>query len=128
MTYVEVLLVGPSLFFPKAAIFLFYLQVFSVDNLVRIGSKIGLVLTFLAYVPLSLVLSYYDAPHVGQTWEEMATSKIAIKGIPIGVTIGAASVFVDIYVFILPLPTLFSLNLSFANRVQLIALFATAFT
>ncbi|KAI0544085.1 hypothetical protein F4679DRAFT_60721 [Xylaria curta] len=128
LTYVEVLFVGPSLFFPKAAIFLFYLQVFSVDKSVRIGSKIGLVLAFLAYVPLSLSLSYYDAPHVGQTWDDPAVREAALKGVPIGVAIGAASVFVDIFVFILPLPTLFSLNLSFKKRLQLIALFATAFT
>ncbi|KAI0891048.1 hypothetical protein F4806DRAFT_484457 [Annulohypoxylon nitens] len=127
LTFVEVLVVGPALFFPKAAIFLFYLQIFSVKRLVRIGSKIGLVVAFLAYFPASLTLCYFDAPHVGQTWDELLTSGMPQKGIPGGVTVGVASVIVDIYVFILPLPTLFSLNMALSKKMQLMALFTTAF-
>jgi hypothetical protein len=127
LNYVETILVGPSLFFPKAAIFLFYLQIFSVNKMVKLGSQIGIFLAFLAYIPLSLGISYYNAPHVGQTWEELGLSMMPIKGIPIGVAIGAASVFVDIYIFVLPLPAIFTLKLSFKKRMQLLALFATAF-
>ncbi|KAG6357707.1 hypothetical protein INS49_013586 [Diaporthe citri] len=123
----EVLLVGPALFFPKAAMFLFYLQIFSVNKTIRIGSKVGLVIAFLAYFPPSLALCYFDAPHVGQTWEELILSDLPTKGIPGGIAIGAASVVVDIYVFVLPLPTLFSLNMALSKRIQLLALFATAF-
>ncbi|KAI1478785.1 hypothetical protein F4774DRAFT_144272 [Daldinia eschscholtzii] len=127
LTFVESLIVGPALFFPKAAIFLFYLQVFSIKKSVRVGSKVGLVMAFLAYIPVSLVLCYFDAPHVGQTWEDVFHSGLPTRGIPGGITIGVASVIVDIYIFILPLPTIFSLNMSFSKRIQLIALFTTAF-
>ncbi|KAK6953886.1 hypothetical protein Daesc_003848 [Daldinia eschscholtzii] len=127
LTFVESLIVGPALFFPKAAIFLFYLQVFSIKKSVRVGSKVGLVMAFLAYIPASLVLCYFDAPHVGQTWEDVLRSGLPTRGIPGGITIGVASVIVDIYIFILPLPTIFSLNMDFSKRIQLIALFTTAF-
>ncbi|KAK8043984.1 hypothetical protein PG993_004008 [Apiospora rasikravindrae] len=126
LTFVEVLVVGPALFFPKAAIFLFYLQLFSINRHVRIGSKVGIGLAFMAYFPASLALCYWDAPHVGQTWEEVLTSGMPQKGVPGGVTVGVASVIVDIYVFILPLPTLLHLQMPFRKRLQLVALFATA--
>ncbi|KAI0473338.1 hypothetical protein GGR56DRAFT_698381 [Xylariaceae sp. FL0804] len=128
LTFVEVLVVGPAVFFPKAAIFLFYLQLFSIKKTVRIGSKVGLVVAFLAYFPTSLILCYFDAPHVGQTWNSLLTSALPGRGIAGGVTIGAASVLVDIYVFILPLPTIFTLNIAFSKRLQLVALFMTALT
>lgn len=94
---------------------------------VRIGSKIGLVLAFLAYFPASFTLIYYDAPHIGQTWEDVITSGYPEKGIPGGIAVGVASVIVDVYVFILPLPTIFSLNMARSKKIQLIALFTTAF-
>ncbi|KAF2966392.1 hypothetical protein GQX73_g7171 [Xylaria multiplex] len=127
LTFVEVLVVGPALFFPKAAIFLFYLQIFSVNEVIRIGSKIGLVAAFLGYFPASFALIYYDAPHIGQTWEDVITSGYPEKGIPGGIAIGVASVIVDIYIFILPLPTIFSLNIARSKKIQLICLFTTAF-
>lgn len=87
---------GPALFFPKVAIFLFYLQIFSVRKPVRIGSKIGLVLAFMAYFPPSLALSYFHAPHIGQSWDDLLTSEMPQNGVPGGVTIGVTSVIVDI--------------------------------
>ncbi|ORY06676.1 hypothetical protein BCR34DRAFT_571221 [Clohesyomyces aquaticus] len=127
MTYVVDLITGPALFFPKAAIFLFYIQIFSTVRRVRIASIVGIVIAFFAYFPASLVLSYYDAPHVGQSWDELVANGMTHKGIPGGITVGVASAIVDIYVFVLPLPTLAGLHMPLAKRIQVISLFATAF-
>ncbi|KAF2637149.1 hypothetical protein P280DRAFT_530828 [Massarina eburnea CBS 473.64] len=118
---------GPALFFPKAAIFLFYVDIFSVIQGVRIAFIIGIIVAFMAYFPASLVLSYWDAPHVGQSWDELVTSDMMHQGIPGGITIGVASVMVDIYIFVLPIPTLVGLNLPLGKRIQVVSLFATAF-
>ncbi|CAJ2508297.1 Uu.00g094830.m01.CDS01 [Anthostomella pinea] len=87
---------GPALFFPKAAIFLFYLQLFSVNKSVRIGSKIGLVMAFLAYFPPSLVLCYFNAPHMGQSWDDLLISGMPEKGLPVGDTVGVAGVVASV--------------------------------
>lgn len=121
------MLVGPSLFFAKAAIFLLYLQLFSINNWVRIGAKVGLVFSLIGYFVPTLAFAYFAAPHVGERWEELQTNGRPLQGVPSGVTIGSLSILIDIYIFVLPLSTLYSLNLAFAKKVQLIALFATAF-
>lgn len=121
------MIVGPALFFPKASIFLFYLQIFSINKTIRIGAKVGIVLALIAYFVPTLVLSYFDAPHAGQTWNDLLINGMPEKGIPGGVTVGCLSVLVDIYVFVLPMPTLFRLKMAFSKRVQLVALFGTAF-
>ncbi|KAH7114328.1 hypothetical protein B0J11DRAFT_584759 [Dendryphion nanum] len=121
------IITGPALFFPKVAIFLFYMQVFSSAKTVRVGSIVGIVMAFMAYFPASLVLSYWNAPHVGQSWDELILSGMTHKGVPGAITIGVASVIVDIYIFVLPLPTLARLNMPLARRVQVMSLFATAF-
>lgn len=126
LVYAEVMLVGPALFFPKVSIFLFYLQLFGINRTVRLGAKIGIVGAFLAYFPATLVLSYYDAPHIGQTWESLLTSDLPIEGIPGGISIGCLSVVVDLYVFILPISPLLKLKMPLSKRIQLVALFSTA--
>ncbi|KAL2291454.1 hypothetical protein FJTKL_12851 [Diaporthe vaccinii] len=120
------MIVGPALFFPKVSIFLFYLQIFGINRTVRVGANVGIVVAFLAYFPATLVLSYFDAPHIGQTWEELLTSDMPGKGIPGGIAIGCLSVLVDLYVFILPISPLLKLKMPLTKRLQLVALFGTA--
>jgi hypothetical protein len=127
LAFVVDTLTGPALFFPKVAILLFYMEIFSTIRPVKIGSIVGIVMAFMAYIPASLVLAYYNAPHVGQSWDELLTNGMTEKGVPGGVVIGVASVIVDIYIFVLPLPTVARLNLRLAKRIQVISLFATAF-
>ncbi|KAF2962822.1 hypothetical protein GQX73_g10753 [Xylaria multiplex] len=127
LDFVEGLLSGPALFFPKAAIFLFYLQIFSINRPIKIGSKIGLVMAFIAYFPTSLITVYFTAPHVGQTWDDVVTSTLPVKGVPVGITAAAASIIVDIYIFILPLPAISALKIPLSKKIQLVALFTTAF-
>jgi len=127
MTFVVDIMTGPALFFPKCAIFLFYIQLFGTVRSVKIASYVGIVMAFFAYFPASLVLSYYNAPHVGQSWDDMVMNGMTHKGIPGGITIGVASVIVDIYIFVLPLPTLVGLKMPMGKRIQVISLFATAF-
>lgn len=120
------MLVGPALFFPKVSIFLLYLQIFGINRMIRIGAKVGIVGAFLAYFPPTLVLSYYDAPHIGQTWESLMASDLPERGIPGGIAIGALSVLVDLFVFILPISPLMKLKMPLSRRIQLVALFGTA--
>ncbi|KAI1639195.1 hypothetical protein F4809DRAFT_638884 [Biscogniauxia mediterranea] len=46
-TFAESIFITLALCLPREAIFLYYLQIFSVSKMVRIGAKIGIVLTFL---------------------------------------------------------------------------------
>lgn len=120
------MLVGPASYFAKSSIFLLYLQFFSVKKSMRIAVYIGLIATFLIYfvtIPLSIC---YIAPHGGQTWADLLTSEEPAKLLYYGITLGSLAVALDIYIFILPLPTLAALNMSLKMRVQVMAVFSTA--
>ncbi|KAI2608033.1 hypothetical protein GGR54DRAFT_393506 [Hypoxylon sp. NC1633] len=124
--FVQSLIVGPTFFFPKASIFLFYLQIFSAKKSVRIGSKLGLAMSALLYSATSLILCQFIAPHIGQSWEDAPLSETATKSILVVVIVSIVYVIMEMYIFVLPLPTIWSLNMPFSKRMQLVALFATA--
>ncbi|KAK8079212.1 hypothetical protein PG994_003019 [Apiospora phragmitis] len=119
-------------FFPRAAIFLLYRQLFQVHNSrIRIPIWIGLVFTFLTNfpnVPISLAV---EAPHPGETWEQVLVRLSApATGHDFrlwGPIQGAASVALDIFAFLLPLPIIARLNLTRRKKTQILLLFSTAF-
>ena len=105
---------GSAAFFSKASIFLLYLQLFWVYTKMRIAIYVGLVvsLSFWMTIPAGIVTLVEFAP-------PMWTVHLLIA-------FGGISVFLDIYIFILPLPILFSLRLDLVKKVQLVAVFGTA--
>ncbi|KAI1737523.1 hypothetical protein F4680DRAFT_427982 [Xylaria scruposa] len=125
--FAQVITFGITLLFSKAAIFLLYLEIFGIKASLRKAVYAGLafnVLTYLTFIPIG---AYYEAPHAGLPWESLFTHPGAYALMPWGIFIGAASVLIDIYVFILPLPTILKLNMSTSKRLQLLAVFGTAF-
>jgi hypothetical protein len=119
-------------FFPRAAIFLLYRQLFQVrSGAVTAAIWIGLFATFAANVPNIPIAFIFIGPHYGQTWKD---ALIRITGSEnndgpdsiFGPVQGALSVALDIYAFILPLPIIARLNLASRKKKQLIALFSVA--
>ncbi|KAI1114172.1 hypothetical protein F5Y14DRAFT_451353 [Nemania sp. NC0429] len=116
----------PIVFFTRVSILLFYLQVFSVDQVVRTGSWIGIFAAVIFFVPLTVADIYFEVPHLGETWVSPAYLARTHRGLPIAIVIGVVSVVVDIYLFVLPLRTISHLNLSPKRRLQMQGLFGTA--
>ncbi|KAK7959421.1 uncharacterized protein PG986_004275 [Apiospora aurea] len=119
-------------FFPRAAIFLLYRQLFQVHNSrVRIPIWIGLVFTFLTNFPNIPISLAVEAPHPGETWEQVLVRLSApATGHDFrlwGPIQGAASVALDIFAFVLPLPIIARLNLTKRKKMQILLLFSTAF-
>jgi len=126
--FAQGMLLGPAIFFSKAAIFSLFLQLFATGafSAQRIAIYIGLVITFVVYwvhIPLE---AYYAGPHIGETWEDLLVNKRPEKMIYWGAVQGAFSVFLDVYIFILPLPTLSKLQMSTRKRIALLGVFMTA--
>ncbi|KAG6354850.1 hypothetical protein INS49_003931 [Diaporthe citri] len=118
-------------FFPRASIFLLYRQLFQVHgSWVHIAIWVGLVGTFLTNAPNIPISIAIEAPHPGETWEDVLVRlsrpsnghDFRLWG-PIQ---GAASVALDIFAFVLPLPIIAKLNLAPRKRKQLLFLFSTA--
>ncbi|KAK8044791.1 hypothetical protein PG993_004815 [Apiospora rasikravindrae] len=98
-----------SLFFSKTATLLLYLRIFTVSRSNRIAIWVGIAVTFIMYGSSIGTLSYFAAPHAGETWDEL---------------LGVVGTLLDIYIFILPLPPISRLKLALKKKLQLVALFA----
>lgn len=95
-------------------------------NSMHIAIYVGLVVTFLTYFPYIPLTIRYISPASGKSWADLVLDDDPAKAIYWGIVSGSLAVALDIYIFVLPLPTLATLNMSLKRRVQLIAVFATA--
>ncbi|KAI0381914.1 hypothetical protein F5Y04DRAFT_62351 [Hypomontagnella monticulosa] len=112
--------------FSKAAILLLLLQIFTVDKKMRIAIYIGLVITVVAYWPNLILVPIFSVPYAGETWDDMVTSPRVFKMTPVGTEQGTLAVLLDLYIFILPMPILASLNTTITKRLHLIGIFGIA--
>ena len=125
-------IVGSVLFFPKCAIFFMYRELFELEEWIHVAVWIGVVFDFAIYFPSIPLSAIYEAPRAGHSWEELLL-KLASSAsqdhtlIYWGIVQGSCSVLLDLYIFILPLPTLYALHLPFWKKFQLLGLFGTAF-
>lgn len=107
---------------------LLYRQLFAVQRRTRIAIDFGLLITLLVYfanIPLAAV---YAAPRIGQSWASVLenlqanTHPFALAGV-VG---GAITTFLDFYIFVLPFPLLYCLQLPLRRRLQLVGIFSFA--
>ena len=122
------LLSGPVAFFARAAILLVYLKLFGLSyDAMRWFVYAGLAFAFVAYwssIPLAVVTVAPTKP--GHSWLDSFTIGKGYLAAGYAVFQAAASVLIDLYIFVLPLPILLRMNLSLSKRLQLAALFGTA--
>ncbi|KAI3322058.1 hypothetical protein HD806DRAFT_500871 [Xylariaceae sp. AK1471] len=118
-----------SLFFSKTATLLLIRQVFSVSRLTSIAIWIGIAYDFVLYVSSLILVSYWAAPRSGQSWDNFinGSGSTAQYVIFVAISQGAASILLDTYIFILPLPIIARLNLSARRKLKMGAIFLVAF-
>lgn len=126
LNFVVQLVMPLSHSFSKAAILLLLLQIFTVDRKMRIAIYIGLTFTVVAYWPNLILVPIFSVPYAGETWDDMVTNPRVFKMTPVGTEQGTLAVLLDLYIFILPMPILASLNINTTKRVHLIGVFGTA--
>ncbi|KAL2273699.1 hypothetical protein FJTKL_04154 [Diaporthe vaccinii] len=120
-----------GLFLAKTATLLLFHQLFQVSRQTRMAIQAGIIVSALLYGASIAAFSYHSVPHVGKTWDDIvitsmlhpSRSLFAVKWGIGQATLGAA---LDIYIFILPLPTILRLHLPSRKRIQLMAVFSTA--
>lgn len=124
--FAQGIILGPVIFFAKAAILLLYLQIFTSHYPMRVAVYAGIIFTGLVYwasVPLEIA---FAAPRPGENWSSLLTNGHPQKLIYWGVVQGTLAVVIDLYIFILPLPVLWRLHMSLKRRIALCAIFFTA--
>jgi hypothetical protein len=112
-------------FFAKASIFLLYLQLFTIEQSIRIAIWVGLAFNFLIYWPGVAVAVYYETPRTGEVWVDILDGRTLIP-LPWWQAQSALSIVLDLYIFILPLPVLARLKMPIQKRISVIAVFSLA--
>ncbi|KAI1432772.1 hypothetical protein GGR50DRAFT_561892 [Xylaria sp. CBS 124048] len=127
-SYIFELLTIFSLIFSKTATLLLFRRVFDVSRAIGAAIWFGIAVAFVLYMASIVALSYSAAPHIGQTWDELAAQVAGTTIFPLyfAVAQGAVGTLLDLYIFALPLPILYKLNLSRKRKFQLSALFFVA--
>jgi hypothetical protein len=109
----------------KSSFFLMYLQLFSVLDWVRYCCYFGLFACNSFYIGIFVESVYYQAPGIGQTWQESVKNKRYLR---LRDTIfQPANLALDIYIFIIPLVVVWGLHVSRSKKWNLVAVFGTGF-
>ena len=120
------MLLGPTLFFAKGAIFLLYLRIFTANKTMKYSIWFGLAFDFVLYwinIPFE---SWYCAPRAGDPWSLETVGRTCSDNIMFGLVQGVLAVVLDLYIFILPIPIVLSLQMSTRRRLSVLGVFATA--
>lgn len=94
----------------------------------RLAVNIGLLVTLLVYlsnIPLAVV---YAAPRPGHSWASLLETDVTnSRHFALAGTIqSGVGTLLDFYIFFLPLPIVWHLQMTLAKRLQLAGLFSTA--
>ena len=123
------MLLGPTIFFSKEAIFLLYLEIFHVKKGMRIAIYVGMIFTGFAYWTGIIIESIFCAAHIGETWDPLAgapESMRCVKSEYWGIVQGGCAIIIDVFIFVLPIPVILRLQLATRRKFQILGVFMTA--
>ena len=126
LNYAQTMLLGPTIFFAKAAILLLYLRIFAINIKMRYSIWFGLIWNFGLYWSGIPIATYYGTPRIGQPWDTVAGTEICANLTPFLLVQGVLSVVLDLYIFILPIPIVSKLPISLKQRLSVLGIFGTA--
>ncbi|KAI0423476.1 hypothetical protein F5Y09DRAFT_241116 [Xylaria sp. FL1042] len=125
IVFVWGILLNFSPFFSKTATLILFRQIFATSRAMDIAIWVGVIVCFATSASGLVIESYYAAPHIGDTWDNLAAKTISgpLPSMYWSVVQGAIGTVLDVYIFILPLTVLIRLNLSMTKKIQIIAIF-----
>lgn len=122
------MLLGPTIFFSKEAIFLLYFDLFHVRRGMRLVIIAGMIFTALAYWPGIILESIFCAARPGESWDPLQGAPVTrrcSKNNYWGITQGACAIAIDILIFTIPIPAVTRLQLETRRKIQILGVFST---
>lgn len=111
--------------FAKAALFLLYYRVFSLNCGTKIAIYIGISITFLFYLATGVAILVLCIPMRNEGWTSTPYVERCYRAEVMGDIQGVFGLVSDLYIFVLPLPVLYRLQMSFQKKIGLTAVFFT---
>lgn len=92
----------------------------------RIAIYIGMAAVTALYVTAIIASTYFVVPHAGETWDSVIAKSASGHFFSQywGVASASAALVIDLFLFILPLPILWKLNLSSQRKLQISGVFS----
>ena len=114
-----------TMLFAKAALFLLYYQVFSLDHWTKIAIYIGIIFTSLFYLATGVTNLVLCVPWRNESWTSTPYVERCYRAEVMGDIQGVFGLVSDLYIFVLPLPILYTLHMSFKKKIAVTAVFLT---
>ncbi|KAF2110601.1 hypothetical protein BDV96DRAFT_552902 [Lophiotrema nucula] len=122
---VNCLLVGPALWFAKAAIALVYMRLFGIHQWLRVACWILIILSAPVYWHTVPLCGVYMFPHGNESWDLSLAKKGTKMGVPSAI-VGSLNVALDLCLLLLPQPIIWRMSLSLRKRAGVAGVFMTA--
>lgn len=122
------LLYGPTMFFIKASVLLLYRKVFSPNRRMRFFVYIGIGYLLIANGTTTILFGALCTPRNEESYLIRYTSPPCVGKVGnLSIAMAACNLVADLYLLVLPLPTIWKLQLSAKKKYALIGLFTTGF-
>lgn len=111
--------------FAKLALFILYHRLFAVSGKTRIAIYLGAGVNTIFYVTSAVVLLVYCTPRRGESYLSTKFASRCKSPTQLGLAQGAFGLISDLYIYILPLPVLWRLQMAFRKKLGVMAIFLT---
>lgn len=121
---------GPCIWFIKLSLFVLYLEIFGLLRWLRYLAFVGMIITGFFYFGSMVAFLALCSPRNGHSQIAYITalaSPQCLKSQPLSIITGAVGVISDLYLVILPLPAVWSLQLPLRRKIGVSAMFLTGF-
>lgn len=123
MIYAEEMLLGPAIFFGKSSLLLLYYRIFSPSKAFRYKIYGGLIFAAISQLAIIPIDSIYCAPPAGTSWAIFNPN--CYKSYGYGIAQGLSNLLLDLFIFYLPIPVIWHLQMPLKKRIGVIAIFMT---
>ena len=116
---------GPAVFFAKLSLFLLYLRLFEPDWWTKSLIYFGIISILAFYTATTVTFGVLCIPRSGETWAESSFSTRCGKSIVMTYIQGIFNVVSDFYLFVLPIPVVWQLQMPLRKKIGVSAIFMT---
>lgn len=113
------------MFFTKLALFLLYYRLFATNSRAKIAISLGILVNCLFYVASCIALIILCLPRRNESWLSTSYAARCDPASKLGNVQGIYGVISDLYIFILPLPVLWHLQMPLRRKLGITAIFFT---
>lgn len=114
-------------FLTKLSLLLLYLRIFKPNKTTRYAVYLGVVVNFLFYLSTFIVMASFCIPRPHQSFLETIFGQRCQRANDLSYPQGIFGVVSDFYIFFLPMPAVFQLNLPMRKKIGVALIFMTGF-